>query len=127
MRLRPNFGYLTTLKCLYLSDNLLETLPKEIGKLVDLETLVIRDNMISRLPSEIGNLKQLKHFHAQGNKLKMLPPELSTMTAIVPGGLKLAGNPLVPDLIKSLKVGTRGFMEYIQSSQYKKLYQEKYN
>ncbi|MBD3350722.1 MAG: hypothetical protein GF364_04460, partial [Candidatus Lokiarchaeota archaeon] len=80
--LPPLFSTLTSLKKLYIANNRLEKLPKDIGALKRLEVLVLsggRDvygdptNYIKELPESIGNLSLLKNLRLGNLLLKELP------------------------------------------------------
>ena len=60
--------FLTKLKVLNASNNLMTGLPAEIGQLADLEILNLSNNQLTGLPNELGNLKNLKILNLSGNK-----------------------------------------------------------
>ena len=61
----------------YLSNNLLKSVPKEIGDLDNLETLWLNNNCLKKLPKEIGNLSALETLDVSENELTTLPKELA--------------------------------------------------
>ena len=60
---------MTNLKLLHLSENLLSTLPAEIGKMTNLTALYLENNQLSSLPKDISRLKNLQKFVLTGNQL----------------------------------------------------------
>ncbi len=64
---------LKNLKTLYLDYNSLTTLPKEIGQLHNLQSLCLLGNSLSTLPEEIGHLKNLKELDLGRNLLTACP------------------------------------------------------
>ena len=75
----PNHPMWNKLKDLYLDNNNLSSLPKEIGNLKNLGYLNLGDNYITSLPKEIGNLKNLEELILDGNNLKSLPKEIGNL------------------------------------------------
>lgn len=65
--------YMTNLRILNLSSNLIKNISCKIGKLVNLEELYLDRNHITELPEEIGNLKKLKKIILSNNIIKTLP------------------------------------------------------
>ncbi|XBJ08782.1 hypothetical protein VPH35_014001 [Triticum aestivum] len=97
--LPPSLGTLTFLRELCIANNMLGSLPVEIGLLKQLEILIANNNRITSLPSSIGdceslfevdlssnllaelpkacgNLHNLKTLHLRNNGLNSLPPTL---------------------------------------------------
>ena len=65
-------------------NNLVGTLPAELGNLAQLERLVLNGNRISgRIPSELGNLSNLTMLTLRGNSLEgPIPSELGALTGL---------------------------------------------
>ena len=70
---------LTNLKSLYLQNNNIPTLPKEIGNLTNLTDLVLQHNNLNELPKEIGNLTNLIELSLNYNNLTKLPKEIGNL------------------------------------------------
>ena len=68
---------LVNLELLGLSENCLESLPKNIGNLKKLQILYANNNKFQTLPESIGNLKDLELFEVAGNLLQSLPDTIS--------------------------------------------------
>jgi len=66
--IQAEIRFLTKLKVLNASNNLMTGLPAEIGQLADLEILNLSNNQLTGLPNELGNLKNLKILNLSGNK-----------------------------------------------------------
>ncbi len=77
-----------------INNNLIGTVPAEIGNLPALFFLQITDNQLSgTIPTEIGNLTNLESLNLSGNLLSgPLPPELFSITKLE--ALLIAGNQL---------------------------------
>jgi nitrogen fixation protein len=74
---------LSQLKCLFLSDNQIKSIPSEIRRLTDLESLVIHANQLLELPGEISDLKNLRRLGVRENPdLTNLPISLGKLTHI---------------------------------------------
>ena len=67
---------------LYLDNNNLSELPKEIGNLINLEILYLNMNNVTELPKEIGNLTNLKYLNLNDNNLTELPKELGNLNKL---------------------------------------------
>lgn len=86
-------------KVLDVSDNVLVTIPAEIGTCTGLEELLLYKNKLKELPKELGGLSALTTINVFNNQIKKIPPELSELTALVE--VNFAANKLmqVPDAI----------------------------
>jgi len=71
-------------------NNLLTTLPKEIGNLHNLTFLNLSDNHLTGLPKEIGNLQSLTSLLLWTNQLTSLPNEIGRLTNLT--SLSLSNN-----------------------------------
>ncbi|XP_064292395.1 leucine-rich repeat-containing protein 28-like [Plodia interpunctella] len=67
---------------IYLKDNLITRVPKEIYKLKHLESLYLSGNDIVELPREISMLKCLKCLDLSGNRLRRLPDEIGEVRSL---------------------------------------------
>ncbi|XP_053989160.1 leucine-rich repeat protein 1 [Hylaeus volcanicus] len=63
----------SNLKLLDISNNLLTTLPEQIGKLHALINLKASKNMLSYLPQSLGKLSKLKYLDLSKNNLEYMP------------------------------------------------------
>lgn len=104
--LPSEIGNLTNLIELHLSYNLLtDSLPPSIGNLENLEVLSINNNLLSgAIPDEIGNLSKLKNLSLLGNSITgTIPAELtllSNLTDLILSGNDISG--MIPDNIGNL-------------------------
>ncbi|KAL0839017.1 hypothetical protein ABMA28_017014 [Loxostege sticticalis] len=64
---------------IYLKENLISRVPKEIYKLENLESLYLSGNDITELPEEISKLRCLKCLDVSGNRLRRLPDGIGEM------------------------------------------------
>jgi len=71
---------LYNLRDLYLSNNKLTEIPKEIGNLLNLRRLILSDNQLTEIPKEIGNLTNLQSLSLSNNKLTEIPKEIGNLT-----------------------------------------------
>ncbi len=88
----------------WFSNNLVGSLPAELGHLTNLEVLRLWDNNLEGpLPAELGLLTSLKHLSLERNNLEgPLPVELGNLTsleALYLGGNRNLSGPLPPSLI----------------------------
>ncbi|MEP0840107.1 leucine-rich repeat domain-containing protein [Coleofasciculus sp. FACHB-64] len=67
---------------LYLSSNLLASLPVEIGQLHSLTNLDLSFNQFASLPPEIGQLHSLTELNLISNKLTSLPAEIGQLHSL---------------------------------------------
>ena len=72
----------TNLKQLNLGNNLLTSLPVEIGNLISLQELYLDANLLTSLPVEIGNLTNLKGLYLGRNQLTSLPVEIGNLISL---------------------------------------------
>jgi CCR4-NOT transcription complex subunit 6 len=102
----------TFLTCLYLNNNRLTVLPKEIGLLKGLTRLDVSGNQLTSVPPQLGMLTNLKELLLFDNDIQNLPNELGTLYQLELLGLE--GNPLL-DPFKSifLRDGTHGLIQYL--------------
>ena|GEM_PF-899558 len=89
-------------------NNLVGTLPLEIGNLNNLEELYLGSNAFTSLPAEIGNLANLETLILNSNALTGLPEEISNLANL--GWLHLASNQLTSI---SAEVGNLGNLEWL--------------
>ena len=88
------FGGLTTLKLLYLNNNMLTALPTDVfGGLTALEFLYLGSNELTALPTDVfGGLTALKLLYLNNNMLDALPNDVfEPLTALE--ALQLRDNP----------------------------------
>lgn len=74
--LPEDFGQLSDLTQLHLSDNCLTTLPESMSKLHQLQQLDLSGNHLTELPEWIGQLPSLVWLDVRGNPLTKLPTSL---------------------------------------------------
>ncbi len=79
------------MEILYLSNNLLTSLPLDIASLNALELLDLNNNQLTSLPPEIASLNALRILHLYDNKLTSLPAALRQIKRL--RYLTLHGNP----------------------------------
>lgn len=79
------------LRWLILTDNLLETLPAELGQCQRLQKLMLAGNLLSQLPSSLANCQNLELLRIAANQLTELPSWLFSMPRLA--WLAFAGNP----------------------------------
>ena len=91
----PQIGNLKNLKHLDVFYNKILTIPPEIGQLADLRHLNAGSNQLSTIPRELGQLSELTHLDLRDNQLHELPPELINLKNLA--YLDLRGNPLPVD------------------------------
>jgi internalin A len=80
------------LQGLYLSGNLLTTLPESLVQLTQLQSLDLRGNQLTTLPEPLGQLTQLQSLDLSGNQQTTLPEPLGQLTQL--SRLNLSGNQL---------------------------------
>ena len=102
----------TFLTCIYLNNNRLTVLPKELGLLKGLTKLDVSGNQLTSIPPQLGMLTNLKEFLLFDNDIQTLPNELGTLYQLELLGLE--GNPLAePYKSVFLKDGTQGLISYL--------------
>ncbi|XP_015589721.1 leucine-rich repeat-containing protein 40 isoform X1 [Cephus cinctus] len=77
--LDPKVEFLSELSILDLHDNIMETLPAEIGNLSKLRKLNSSFNKIKHLPLNFYNLSELRHLDLRNNLLKELDPAIGDL------------------------------------------------
>ncbi|KAI3383764.1 hypothetical protein SNEBB_002924 [Seison nebaliae] len=82
----------TNLTTLSVAENLLETLPPDIGRLKNLIELDLSSNRITHLPPELGSLDQLQILDASKNRMKKIPLFLGRLYRLT--NLNFTTNPL---------------------------------
>lgn len=105
--LRAEFGQLSQLRELYLSQNLLVDVPRAVcARLVCLEHLSLSANRLVELPDSISSLVKLERLDVSDNRLVRLPADLSACSAL--RALYAHGNQLnrLPDNIGDLRALT---------------------
>ena len=91
----PEFGNLTNLWELHLSNNELEgEIPAELGNLTSLQGLYLSNNELEgEIPAELGSLTSLRELYLSNNALEgEIPAELGNLTSLQ--GLYLSNNAL---------------------------------
>lgn len=81
-KLPKEIAMLTNLKSLFLNNNKLESIPKEIDNLTNLKYLDLSENKLKTLPKEIGNLINLKYLYLSDNLIDSLPPEIGKLSKL---------------------------------------------
>jgi CCR4-NOT transcription complex subunit 6 len=102
----------TFLTCVYLNNNRLTQLPKEMGLLKGLTRLDVSGNQLTSIPPQLGMLTNLKEFLLFDNDIQTLPNELGTLYQLEILGLE--GNPIIePYKSVFLRDGTQGLISYL--------------
>src|SRR5271156_6033276 len=70
------FDELINLKTLYLYDNQITYIPKEIEQVVNLQELDLSFNRIAHIPKEIGQLVNLQILDLHNNQITYIPTEI---------------------------------------------------
>lgn len=73
---------LVSLKELFLHRNAFEDFPLPICSLKSIEILWLSSNKIKKIPNEISQLTTLKRIHLDDNKIRCLPPALCTLSTL---------------------------------------------
>ena len=115
--LPPELGSLAHLEMLILSDNQLTgPVPGELGNLARLRFLTLRRNrMTGPIPSAIGALGSLEYMDLGGNQLTgPIPPEIGNLTSLrelrLGGNLSLSG-PIPPEIGNLANLEWLGFWD----------------
>ena len=101
-------GNLTNLQSLYTNDNRLTEVPTDIGNLTNLQYLDLRNNQLTELPREIGNLNNLKILYLSDNQLTEIPREIGNLTNLHSLGLynnKLPELHKIEQLLPNTRIG----------------------
>jgi len=61
------------------SDNKLESIPKEMGQLTNIRFLWLTNNLLESVPMELGQLEMLENLYLGGNDLVFLPGEVCSL------------------------------------------------
>lgn len=93
---------------LNLGDNLLESIPAEVGSLSNLVNLNLASNRLQSLPASLIRLYKLKCLSLHNNKLSTLPPEIVAINLVE---LSLRNNPLVARFVKSMTFEVPSLLE----------------
>ena len=69
----------------------------------------------------MGEMKRLRELNLQGNQLAYLPPQLGNVESLTqePVFFKLAGNPLIDELVNVLQKNIKITFEFMKSDSYK--------
>jgi len=70
---------LYNLQRLFLFNNKISEIPKEIGQLQNLQYFNLTNNQISEIPKEIGQLQNLQYLRLSNNQISEIPKELIHM------------------------------------------------
>ena len=100
--LPKEIGILTNLKILDIKCFYLKELPKEIFNLINLEELYIRNNNLTELPKEIGILTNLKILDIECYNLKELPKEIFNLINLEKLSIRINNLEISPDGIEKL-------------------------
>jgi len=66
-------------KNLYLGEDHIKEIPKEIGQLHNLQELWLKNNQIKEIPKELGQLHNLLGLYLEYNRIKEIPKELTQL------------------------------------------------
>lgn len=89
---------LTKLNELSLKGNKLTQFPTELLSMINLISLDLSDNQITEVPPDLNKLENLQSLDLSNNKISSLPKELGRILI-----LKLTGNPIPDEEQKSIK------------------------
>ncbi|KAL8225701.1 hypothetical protein R6Q57_018258 [Mikania cordata] len=92
-----------SVRTLDLTNNKLADIPEEIRKLINMQRLILADNLIEHLPRNMGKLQSLKLINLDQNRVSILPDELGQLVKLE--RLSISGNCLttLPETIGSLR------------------------
>ncbi len=94
---------LTSLRKLYLDENVFLYVPKEIGQLKNLRELNLSGNQLETLPREISSLKSLELLYLGVNNFKIFPEIVTELFNLKRLGLSINKLTCIPESIKKLK------------------------
>ncbi|VDP91487.1 unnamed protein product [Echinostoma caproni] len=86
-------GQLPNLSELWMDDNQLKSVPKELGNMKRLQQLDLSENLIDALPEEVAGLTSLSDLNLSQNSLNCLPTGFGELKKL--GVLKLNQNQLL--------------------------------
>ena len=84
--------------CLYLANNMLETVPSEVYHLENLEVLSLRSNALTEVLPSLGRLTNLRELNLSSNQLRWLPWEILSLRQNSLEKLMIYPNPLIRPL-----------------------------
>lgn len=91
--INPAVLMLNNIRDLFLNNNEIENIPKEIFRLRSLERLNLSNNKIRSIPPELGKAVSLKELHLADNFISNVPMEIGTLYNLEV--LNLHNNPLI--------------------------------
>lgn len=91
-----------------MGDNLLDSIPSEVGQLTNLNILNLASNRLQSLPKTLIRLRNLRSLSLHNNRLATLPPEIVSIDL---EELSLRNNPLVVRFIQSMTFEVPSLME----------------
>jgi len=94
---------LTSLKKLYLDDNILQNIPEQISKLKNLRELNLCGNQLEAIPTGIKSLKFLEIISLDANKFKIFPEIVTELTNLKHLGLGMNQLTDIPESIQKLE------------------------
>ena len=86
-------GDLPNLRLLFLAENSISEIPKELEKLEKLEELKLDDNTLEILPPEIFTIPTMRRYFLNNNKLKTIPKEAANLPEL--RFIEIKDNPLL--------------------------------
>lgn len=98
----------SSLEVLNLGDNLLETVPQELGSLSHLTNLILAGNRLHTLPRSLIHLHKLRSLSLHNNRLATLPPEIVSISLVE---LSLRNNPLVVNFVANMTFDVPSLLE----------------